>query len=138
MISVLFQIHQRIRLIISIIYFVIIALLSLLPPKDLPRIPLFEGADKIIHAMMYAGLTWLVCWMIYAEKKQLWYFLTVVLSIGWGVVMELCQLNMHLGRSFELNDILGNCIGTFVGLLVYIGMKNINSRLAFNKNIIKY
>lgn len=130
MISILFQIHQWIRFIISIIYLGIIALLSLLPPNDLPQIQLFEGVDKIIHILMYAGLAWLVCWMVYAEKKQTRYYLTVLLSISWGIVMELCQLKMPHGRSFELNDILSNCLGTLFGIFIYIGMKNINNRLA--------
>lgn len=138
MISFLYKTHQWVRILISIIYLFIIALLSLLPPNDLPKIQLFEGADKIIHTLMYVGLTWLVCWLIFAEKRPLLYYLAILLSIGWGVLMEMCQLNFHLGRSFELNDIFGNCIGTIFGVFLYISMKKMNSRLAFKKNIINY
>ncbi len=120
MISILFSIPQWLRVLLSVIYLCIIALLSLLPSYDLPQIPLFTGADKIIHTLMYTGLTWLVCWMIYAEKNHSWYYLTVLLSITWGIFMEWCQLRMHFGRSFEYFDILGNTIGTLLGLFIYI------------------
>ncbi len=132
MISILFSIPQWLRLILSMIYLCIIVLLSLLPPNDVPQIPLFVGADKIIHTLMYAGLTWFICWMINAEKKQLWYYLTSLLSISWGVFMELCQLNMHLGRSFDYFDILGNSIGTLLGLLIYIAIINRHKTLISN------
>lgn len=120
MITILFSIPQWYRVFLSMIYLGIIALLSLLPTNDLPQIPIFAGADKIIHALMYAGLTLLICWMIYAERKQSMYYLIVLFSISWGIVMELCQSYMHLGRSFEYFDILGNSIGTFIGLCIYI------------------
>jgi len=123
MVSVLFSIPKWLRLTLSMFYLGIIALLSLLPTKELPKIPLFAGADKIIHTFMYIWLTWMVCWMINAEKKQSWYSLAVLLSITWGVIMEVCQLNMHLGRSFDYYDILGNSNGTLLGLFVYIALR---------------
>ena len=132
MISIIFSISQWFRVFVSMIYLCIIVLISLLPATDLPKIPLFTGADKIIHTLMYSGLTWLVCWMIYAEKKHLWYYLTVLLTISWGVIMELCQLNMHLGRSFDYFDILGNSIGTLLGLLIYIAIINRHKTLISN------
>lgn len=133
MISILFTVPQWLRVILSMVYLSIIALLSLLPSNDLPQIPLFSGADKIIHTIMYAGLTWMVCWMIFAEKKQSLYYLTVLLSFIWGVIMEVYQFNMHLGRSFEYFDIVGNSIGIFFGLLSYIMIINRYNTLISNK-----
>lgn len=119
MISVLFAAPQWLRVILSLIYLGIVAVLSLLPANDLPQLPLFSGADKIIHTFLYAGLTWMVCWMIYADKKQSKYFLSAILSITWGVLMEFCQFYMKLGRSFDYFDIVGNSIGTLSGLLIF-------------------
>jgi VanZ family protein len=136
MISLFFSIPQWLRITLSLIYLIIVAFLSLLPPNDFPDIPLFPGADKVVHTCMYLGLTWLACWSMHAEKKRVWYFLIVLFSISWGVLMEIFQYLMHLGRSFDVYDILGNSIGTLIGALIYILMaqykKNIDFRKASN------
>jgi glycopeptide antibiotics resistance protein len=122
MISILFSITQWLRITISLIYLICIALLSLLPPNDFPEIPLFPGADKIVHTCMYLGLTWLACWSMHAEIKRKWYYLIIAFSISWGIIMELFQLFMHLGRSFDFYDIIGNSLGTMIGVLIYVLM----------------
>jgi len=136
MISILFSIPQWLRITLSLVYLVIIIFLSLLPPNDLPDIPLFPGADKIVHTCMYLGLTWLSCWSMHAEFKRIWYFLIILFSIGWGTVMEIFQFLMHMGRSFEFYDIIGNSMGTLIGVLIYILMaqqkRNIDLRKTQN------
>jgi VanZ family protein len=122
MIKLLFSIRQSLRITLSLIYLVCIALLSLLPPNDFPEISLFPGADKIAHTCMYLGLTWLACWSMHAEIRRTWYYLIIFFSICWGVIMELFQLFMHIGRSFEIYDIIGNSIGTMLGILIYVLM----------------
>jgi VanZ family protein len=122
MISLLFSIRQWLRITLSLVYLGCIAFLSLLPPDEFPEIPLFPGADKIVHACMYLGLTWLACWSMHAEIRRKWYYLIILFSVGWGVIMEIFQLWMHLGRSFDFWDIFGNSIGTFIGAVIYLLM----------------
>jgi VanZ family protein len=105
-----------------LIYLTIVAFLSLLPPNDLPDIPLFPGADKIVHTCMYLGLAWLACWSMHAEVKRKWYYIIILFSISWGIMMEIFQFLMHLGRAFEFYDIVSNSIGTLIGVLIYILM----------------
>jgi VanZ family protein len=119
MISILFSISQWLRISLSLAYLGCVAFLSLLPPKDFPDIPLFPGADKIVHIIIYLGLASLICWSMYAEVKRGWYYFAILFSIGWGVMMEIFQFQMHLGRSFEFNDIIGNSIGTIIGVYIY-------------------
>jgi len=139
MISLLFSIPQWLRITLSLIYLSIIALLSLLPPNDFPDIPLFPGADKIVHTCLYLGLVWLACWSMHAEIKHIWYYLIILFAICWGAIMELFQLLMHMGRSFDLYDIIVNSVGAFVGVLIYIAMaqmkKNIDLRKEDNRLI---
>jgi VanZ family protein len=136
MISLLFFTRQWLRITLSLIYLGGVAFLSLLPPKDLPEIPLFPGADKIVHTSMYLGLALLACWSLHAEVKKGCYYFVIFFSVGWGVIMEIFQYVMHQGRSFEMNDIIGNSIGTFAGIYVYILLarlnKNTDSRGADN------
>ena len=122
MLTILFSIRQWLRITLSLIYLTIVAFLSLLPPNDLPDIPLFPGADKIVHTCMYLGLAWLACWSMHAEVKRKWYYIIILFSISWGVMMEIFQFLMHLGRSFEFYDIISNSIGTLIGVLIYILM----------------
>ena len=77
---------------------------------------------------MYLGLTWLACWSMHAEVKRVWYYLIILFSISWGVVMEIFQYIMHMGRSFDPYDIAGNSIGTLIGVLIYILMAQLKKR----------
>ncbi len=122
MFTIIFSIRLWLRMTFTLIYLSIVADLSLLPSNDLPELPLFPGADKIIHSCMYLGLTWLTCWSFQAESKRNQYYYIFLFSVSWGAIMELLQLFMHQGRSFELLDIFSNLVGTFAGLLFYIFM----------------
>jgi len=135
MISLLYSIPQWLRITLSLIYLTIVAFLSLLPPKDFPDIPLFPGADKVVHTCMYLGLTWLACWSMHAEVKRIWYYLIILFSISWGVVMEIFQYIMHMGRSFDLYDIAGNSLGTLIGVLIYILMAKFKKRIDIGRAV---
>jgi VanZ family protein len=129
MLSLLFSIPQWLRATLSLAYLVLVAFLSLLPPNDFPELPLFAGADKVVHTCMYLGLTWLACWAMHAEIKNNWYYLIVFLSISWGVIMECFQFLMHLGRSFDFYDMISNTVGTVIGVTIYIVMAQLKRRI---------
>jgi VanZ family protein len=120
MITLLFSIKQWIRITISFIYLGCLAILSLLPPNDFPELPQFQSADKIIHGFMYLVLAAIGSWSMHAEERHIGYYIVVLFSISWGIMMEIFQFTMHLGRSFEWADIISNSIGTFSGIAIYI------------------
>ena len=122
MFSIIFSVPNWARITLNLIYIGIVTLLSLLPSNSLPKVHLFEGADKIVHFCMYLGLTMLSCWTIRAEHNSARYCLLVILSISWGIMMEISQYLMLAGRSFEFIDILSNSIGAFFGLFLYFLM----------------
>lgn len=124
LISLLLSVPQWLRITLSLLYLALIAFLSLVPPEGLPDIPMFRGADKIVHTCMYLGLTGLACWSMHAENKKIWYYLISLFSISWGVSMEIFQFLMHMGRSFDYYDMLSNAIGTLFGVLIYTLMAN--------------
>lgn len=119
MISFFMTIRQSIRFLLVVLYVGCIAALSLLPMSDFPKVPLFRGADKIVHLMMYLVFSVLFCWAIQSEKNIKRLFPVIFLTTGWGVFMEFLQLEMHVGRSFSSYDILANCLGVFAGILFY-------------------
>jgi len=120
MISLLLSIPQYIRFVILIVYVGCIVALSLLPPQDLPKIPLFYGADKLIHFMMYFIFSLLGCWAVKTEENNKRILLILFVTIGWGIFMEIMQLEMHAGRSFSWLDELANATGVLIGIIIYI------------------
>lgn len=119
MISFLLTVRQPIRVFFVVAYLGLIVALSLLPPNDLPQIQLFRGADKVIHTMMYLGFSLLSCWTLRIEKHLSRTVIIILISIGWGVLMEYIQRAMHMGRSFSVYDILANILGVFTGVIFY-------------------
>lgn len=96
-------------------YLVLITALSLLPSRDFPDIPLFPQADKLIHAGMYAGFTFLLlnAWKGYFIDRKKW---LIPLAIAtWGISMELLQSTKSIGRNFDLWDEAANIAGFFPG-----------------------
>lgn len=67
--------------------------------------------------------------MYLLENRNLPRFILFVLfmAIAWGLVMELFQRFMALGRHYSIYDLLANIAGAFVGTLIYyslFGRKN--------------
>jgi len=120
MIPLLFRVKQPIRLLLLFIYIGLIVVLSILPPKDLPRIHPFYGFDKIVHIGMYLIFSTLFCWALQTEKNLNKLYVVMPFTIGWGIFMEYLQRGMHLGRSYELNDIIANSLGVVTGVLIYV------------------
>lgn len=109
---------------LSLITFVVIIYVSLdNNPFEINQVQLFEGADKIIHALMYG---FLVMVMIYESSKFLYfeepdfisYILLIMMSFLFSVSMELLQEIMEIGRHMDIYDIIANLRGIIIGSLV--------------------
>ena len=76
---------------------------------------MFPGIDKLIHLSIFAflGFTLLMSF----KKLHLIYFLLIIFIYGLGT--EILQEIMHMGRSFELLDILADVVGACLGFVVY-------------------
>ncbi len=109
---------------LSLITFVVIIYVSLdNNPFEINQVQLFEGADKIIHALMYGF--WVMV-MIYESSKFLYfeepdfisYILLIMMSFLFSVSMELLQEIMEIGRHMDIYDIIANLSGIIIGSLV--------------------
>lgn len=121
MIRLLFSSKPWIRITLSIMYLVLIVLLSLLPTSDLPDIPYFSGEDKWIHFCMYMGLGFMACWSLDISSKRTASYILLLAGVAmWGVLMEIMQRLMANGRSLEVLDMLANLGGAVAGLFIYI------------------
>lgn len=75
--------------------------------------------DKLAHAFVYG--MYVVLWGL-AERRDVklsvtgWIFLT---SVALGLLMEVLQATIFVGRYFEYYDIIANISGSIIGLILF-------------------
>lgn len=92
-----------------------------LAPKPLGENPpeLFPGADKVVHALMFGFLTVVI--LLDYQRGQQWKKVPapIIISAGLissfiGVAIEFVQLYMHMGRGFEISDMVADIVGAVI------------------------
>ncbi len=113
----MFQI--RIAVVLASVWTLLILVLSLISASRF-RAFSFDtiiSIDKLVHFIMYS--VFFVLWSLalgLKKKRQL--FILMAVSITFGVLIEILQATMSLGRSYELDDIIANTIGSVLGLVM--------------------
>lgn len=110
--------------------FTIICLLAILWLTIAPHpigdneLELFPGADKIVHAIMFGGLTW--CMLLDIQRRR-WqklrlsqYILAIALSTLAGFITEWLQYLTDLGRSYDPLDLCADATGAILFALLYL------------------
>ncbi|MBK8347598.1 MAG: VanZ family protein [Saprospiraceae bacterium] len=77
----------------------------------------FVGFDKLAHLVFYTMFSFL--WCMALRKKEINFSNVLFFSISFGILMEICQLYLFNGRSFELYDIIANILGSIIGLILF-------------------
>ena len=103
------------------LYLALITTLSLLPSRDFSGIDAPPWADKLVHAGMYAGFVILSAWALWERGPThvRWLALAAAAAFGYGMLMELAQDAMALGRVYSTTDMLANAAGAALGALVW-------------------
>lgn len=122
----------------GIAWFFIVGILTLMPGKDVPDVGWlnFPDFDKIVHIVLFGGLTLLFCLPylktgISFRKKRTIFIRISLLMILWGFIIELIQKFFVTGRSFEWLDLLADSVGVF--LAFWISSKLIKSHKLVKK-----
>lgn len=112
--------------ILSGLTLVAILWLTLSPrPLGSMDIPLFPGADKLAHALMFAFFTA----MIFIDRARcarrktmsVWFgVLTFLLCSALGVAIEFLQRALDTGRSFEVADMFADSAGSLIVLVLWL------------------
>lgn len=97
--------------------------LTLAPrPFGSVRIPLFEGADKVVHFMMFFAMTFAYHFDFRRGKKPVdearlmgWIFVSLS---AFGGLIELAQWKMRMGRSGDWYDLLADIAGAVYGIIL--------------------
>lgn len=97
--------------------------LTLAPrPFGSVRIPLFEGADKVVHFMMFFAMAFAYHFDSRRGKKPVdearlmgWIFVSLS---AFGGLIELAQWKMWMGRSGDWYDLLADIAGAVYGIIL--------------------
>lgn len=120
MISFIFSFKPWLRKTIGVIYLAVIAVLSLMPSRDLPHFTVYPEIDKAVHLCMYLGLSFLACWSFEINRNRMKPFYLMLSGVFmYGVLMEILQRTMHNGRNFDFRDMIANLTGAIAGILIY-------------------
>ena len=104
---------------------VIIVIASLNSSENLNEIKFdIPGLDKMVHFIMYGVLSFLLLWTVDKVSKtrlKLQNLIVVILvSSGFGILMEILQKTLTTVRNFDIYDIIANIIGILLGCGVYV------------------
>lgn len=111
-----------------------------LAPKPLGDNPpeLFPGADKIAHGLMFGFLSLMIS-LDYERKHRwkpisIWLLLLIgTLCLSFGALIEVLQLSMGLGRSFEWEDIIADLTGIVICLSMWCLIENGKTASGYGK-----
>lgn len=107
----------------TILCAIVVVFLSISSGDNLPEVHI-PYIDKIVHFIMYFGLTLAVTHDFIHYRKmpiQHWkiILLSIIMVIGWGGFMEVLQRIPGLHRSSDFFDFLTNTIGAIVAAISY-------------------
>lgn len=92
------------------------------PIPNQPSFLNFPGADKVVHFLMYWGLTVTFCFDYYRraslQYERAMLAAGVLLAIALGGAIEILQTTMGAGRSGDWLDFAADATGAFIGIVV--------------------
>ena len=110
----------------TLLWATVILLLTLLPAASLPVTPAWEliSFSTASHAFVFFLLAFLML-RSFTNQNTFSYLYqnagiaTFIISVLFGVMIEILQSTMGLGRQGDIMDVVSNTIGTFMGILIY-------------------
>ncbi|MFY8200362.1 MAG: VanZ family protein [Pirellula staleyi] len=107
-------------------YWVLMFISTHVPASALPRVAV---SDKIIHAVAFAGLAFLLAWAIPTNlgRPLRNVFLAGLIGTLYASLDELLQI--PVGRTADWQDFWADCVGILFGLLFYTSIRYHLNRL---------
>lgn len=103
----------------SVVVITAIAYLTLVPsPLPEPPTPLFDGADKVVHGLMFLVLAWCLNRDLSRQKSLVTAAAAFALATVYGGLIEILQGAMQLGRSADILDFAADVAGAATGSLI--------------------
>ena len=111
------MLNKSIVLTIQIAYIVVITVLSLVSIDTKTNINV-DFADKIIHVIIHTinVILLYIVFTKYKVAKSL--LLAIIVSILYGIIVEILQEYIAINRQFDIFDIYANCFGTIIAAII--------------------
>ncbi len=108
---------KKLLLLASVSYTIVLIVVSFINLHSVPKLG-SSFDDKVYHLLAYLLLAFF--WVIYfrllnKNYSSLTPFISVLL---FGTIIESLQHQLNPNRTFDVYDILANCIGTILGTLI--------------------
>lgn len=105
------------------IWSVIILILTGIPGSYIPRVHNLWGViepDKVVHLFIFGVLVFLILFGLrekyFLSKKRYWFgIVSVLITSVYGMVIEILQLYLFIGRSGSRFDFYADAIGALLG-----------------------
>lgn len=86
---------------------------------------LFPGADKLVHGIMFGFLTLMI--LLDRQRRLHWnplpfifVWLAAAASAIFGIIIEITQLKMDMGRGFEIADMIADTAGAALAATLWL------------------
>ena len=110
---------------------VVILILCGLPGSSFPKLSFLEWLrpDKIVHLILFGPQAFLlingfVRQTKYSTLQSRAKSLGLAIAISYGIIVEVLQSTIFIGRSGDYRDAIANAIGAFIGLLIFNRIEN--------------
>ena len=105
----------------------LILIITGIPGNQIPEIPTFLdwlSPDKIVHVAIFGILSYLILFgnrQQYLNCKNRFYYIivAVLLSVVYGLITELLQFYVFIGRNANVYDFYADALGAIVGGMAY-------------------
>jgi len=109
---------------ISVGYTISLGILSLVNLTDVPKLNTGYD-DKIAHFVLYAGLCLFWFMSLHTLKSKSSLVLASLLSIGFGLIIEILQGIVSIHRTTEVFDLVANCLGVLTMAFIINAKKEV-------------
>lgn len=121
---------------LTFVVIVTILYLTLLPqPLGEEEFHLFESADKVVHFIMFGGLTGTFIfdrWRVSLPLRLRGAIITALCSTLFGALVEWLQYAMNIGRAGnDIWDALANTLGSFTAVPICYWLHWVNIKVKY-------
>ncbi len=117
-----YLLDRKFTKILLIIVMISVTILSLMPLSNF-KIEATGGIDKVVHVIMYLGVSTLALYTYSNSTKSTIKIITLV--ILYSILIEFLQENLPVKRSGDFYDVIANSVGTLLGLKAQLILRKI-------------
>jgi VanZ family protein len=111
----------------AIAWALIVLVITGTPGSYIPKITGFWdwiSADKIVHLFIFATLGFLILFgfreqYLKSKKRYLFVITVLLITIGYGIITEVLQRHVFIGRDGNMYDTMADAVGGILGILAF-------------------